>query len=346
VEIAVRVGDRQARLNRMAQAKAATNRAKALAASTGGTRSEILGALRRSCEALRRSCDQWDELIAADPDRAECKKELALTLVAFGELLESTGQDDEADRTFDRALQLGEELLGGGRLDPDRMWNDVALWILDTVGNRERSHRRTEEALRAFQVEKAIFDELAPQFRDHHEGRSLQRYQYEVFQKIRTLRGQAGETAEALMLREKPEDSHRLIARATALLAAARHEREVDGTVSAKTRAALGEVFQRLERSTITDPGGLYNLACLYSALSGLRPLGKALPADRTQREQTEAADRAMTALRRAVAAGWKNAAHMRHDSDLHALRSRMDFQVLLLDLEFPADPFAQQPDG
>src|SRR5262249_21207037 len=146
-----------------------------------------------------------------------------------------------------------------GRLDPDRMWNDVALWILDTVGNRERSHRRTEEALRAFQVEKAIFDELAPQFRDHHEGRSLQRYQYEVFQKIRTLRGQAGETAEALMLREKPEDPHRLIARATALLAAASHERGVGGAVSPETRAALGEVFQRLERSTITDPGGLYN---------------------------------------------------------------------------------------
>jgi hypothetical protein len=90
----------------------------------------------------------------------------------------------------------------------------------------------------------------------------------------------------------------------------------------------------------------LYNLACLYSVLGGLGPLDKTVPADQVQRQQTVAADRAMAVLRRAVAAGWKNAAHMRHDSDLDPLRARGDFQVLLLDLEFPADPFVQQPDG
>jgi hypothetical protein len=220
------------------------------------------------------------------------------------------------------------------------MWNDLAIWILDTVGNRERSRRRTEEALRAFQAEIAIWDEFALQ-RDHFERSAVQRYQFEVLQKIRTLRGQAGETAEALMLREKPEDPHRLICRATALLNAASHEREVSGTVSAKTRAALGDVFQRLERSTLTAPGGLYNLACLYSVLGDLGPLDKTLPAYQTQREQAAGADRAMAALHRAVDAGWTDVAHMKHDTDLDPLRSRPDFQGLLLDLAFPADPFA-----
>jgi tetratricopeptide (TPR) repeat protein len=340
VEIAGRIGDRQERLNRMIRARDETNRAKALAASIGGTRSEALVALRRSCEALRRSCNLWDDLIAGDPDRAECKKELALALVAFGELLESTGQDDKADRAFDRALQLGEDLLRGGRLDRDRMWNDVAIWILDTIGNREESRGRTKEALRAFRAETAIWDEFALQW-DHINASTVPRYRSEVSQKIRTLQGEAGEAVEALMLRKKPDDVNRLICRGTALLTTAGLERELGGTVSARTRAALGEVFQRLERSSLTDPSGLYNLACLYSVLSGLSPLDKTLPAERTQREQTEAADRAMAALRRAVAAGWVNAEHLKHDPDLNPLRVRPDLQRLLLDLAFPANPFA-----
>jgi hypothetical protein len=54
------------------------------------------------------------------------------------------------------------------------------------------------------------------------------------------------------------------------------------------------------------------------------------------------AADRAMAAMRCAVAAGWNDVARMRHDPHLDPLRNRPDFQALILDLAFPADPFAQ----
>jgi hypothetical protein len=46
--------------------------------------------------------------------------------------------------------------------------------------------------------------------------------------------------------------------------------------------------------------------------------------------------------LRRAVAAGYRNYAHMRKDPDLDPLRRRADFQQLMLDLAFPADPFTR----
>jgi hypothetical protein len=49
-----------------------------------------------------------------------------------------------------------------------------------------------------------------------------------------------------------------------------------------------------------------------------------------------------MTALRRAIAAGYKNVPDMFRDPDLDALRSRPDFQVLIMDLEFPDDQFAR----
>jgi serine/threonine-protein kinase len=51
---------------------------------------------------------------------------------------------------------------------------------------------------------------------------------------------------------------------------------------------------------------------------------------------------RAMDALRRAIATGYRDVNWMRLDLDLDPLRSRPDFQGLLLDLAFPADPFTR----
>lgn len=50
----------------------------------------------------------------------------------------------------------------------------------------------------------------------------------------------------------------------------------------------------------------------------------------------------AIEMLRRAVATGYRDVNWMRRDPDLDPLRSRSDFQVLLLDLAFPADPFTR----
>jgi hypothetical protein len=46
--------------------------------------------------------------------------------------------------------------------------------------------------------------------------------------------------------------------------------------------------------------------------------------------------------LRRALERGYRNVNLIRKDPDLDPLRSRPDFQALLLDLSFPADPFAR----
>jgi hypothetical protein len=53
-------------------------------------------------------------------------------------------------------------------------------------------------------------------------------------------------------------------------------------------------------------------------------------------------ADRAVAQLRRAVAGGFRNVAHMRADTDLDALRSRDDFRLLMMDAAFPAETLAQ----
>jgi hypothetical protein len=49
--------------------------------------------------------------------------------------------------------------------------------------------------------------------------------------------------------------------------------------------------------------------------------------------------DRAMALLHKAVQAGYKDAARMKADTDLDALRERDDFKKLLAELAKPAEP-------
>ena len=62
-------------------------------------------------------------------------------------------------------------------------------------------------------------------------------------------------------------------------------------------------------------------------------------PAADAARLAKEDGDRAMNRLAQAVAAGYKNRAHMEKDNDLDALRGREDFRKLLAGL-----PAAQKP--
>ena len=62
--------------------------------------------------------------------------------------------------------------------------------------------------------------------------------------------------------------------------------------------------------------------------------------AEGQRKERAQAyADRAMATLRQAVQNGYKDAAHMKKDTDLDPLRSRLDFQKLLKELEVKVAP-------
>src|SRR5262249_9561584 len=79
--------------------------------------------------------------------------------------------------------------------------------------------------------------------------------------------------------------------------------------------------------------------SCCHAGLSGLAAqAGSGVSAAEGPAE----ADRAMALLRRAVAAGYRNPAAYRTESALDPLRDRDDFQLLMLDLAMPDDPFAR----
>jgi tetratricopeptide (TPR) repeat protein len=99
----------------------------------------------------------------------------------------------------------------------------------------------------------------------------------------------------------------------------------------ADARRALERTHSIYERQP-PDVMTLYNLVCTESLLSGLAKGS----------ERDAYAVRAVATLRRTVAAGFRDVNSLRTDSDLDPLRSRPDFQTLLLDVAFPADPFAR----
>jgi tetratricopeptide (TPR) repeat protein len=92
---------------------------------------------------------------------------------------------------------------------------------------------------------------------------------------------------------------------------------------------ATAEMWENLKR---TDAGSLYDASCMRAVTAAvIRAADKSAVA---AKEADAEADRAMAWLKQAVAAGYNNAAHMKQDTDLDALRQRPDFQKLLAELE------------
>ncbi len=95
---------------------------------------------------------------------------------------------------------------------------------------------------------------------------------------------------------------------------------------------ATAEMWEKLNR---TDAGSLYDAACMRAVTAAV--LRASDPSEVTTTAATAEADRAMTWLGQAVAAGYSDDAHMAEDKDLDALRGREDFKKLILKLEAPS---------
>ncbi len=109
-----------------------------------------------------------------------------------------------------------------------------------------------------------------------------------------------------------------------------RHFRQVGDPVGCRTTAAMWEKLDR------PDPGSRYKAACMRAVAVGVQ--AKITGAD-AARLAAEDADRAMGWLTKAVAAGYKDRAHMEADKDLDPLRGRADFRALLNSLRELAPP-------
>jgi tetratricopeptide (TPR) repeat protein len=88
---------------------------------------------------------------------------------------------------------------------------------------------------------------------------------------------------------------------------------------------------------TSDAPWDLYNLATFLALASTAVGPEEGEVAQRQRRD----ADRAMATIRRAIELGFTDSRMWKTESDFVSLHTRDDFRELLLDLDFPADPFA-----
>jgi hypothetical protein len=101
-----------------------------------------------------------------------------------------------------------------------------------------------------------------------------------------------------------------------------------------KSRDAAGcrqtaAMWENLKRA---DGNSLYRAACIRAVTAAV--LRAAEPSGEGGRQADTEADQAMAWLKQAVAAGFNNAAHLKQDRDLDALRGRADFLKLVTTLE------------
>jgi tetratricopeptide (TPR) repeat protein len=96
-------------------------------------------------------------------------------------------------------------------------------------------------------------------------------------------------------------------------------------------------ILEGLRSPTPTD---VYDVACCHSLIAGAAPEpGSGL----TPSYGRDEAERSVAGVRGAFARGYNNLEWVRHgDPDLKPIRHRPDFQMLVMDLEFPAHPFAE----
>jgi serine/threonine-protein kinase len=284
------------------------------------------------------------ELTETRPDAIQYHVELSETYDRLAHLFSHIGKPAEAARMDERTLAIRRRLADS---DPGNVQfqSDLAKSYA-SVGYHLELTGRSAEAVSTFERQRAIMQKLVDA------NPNITTFQYELARSYAFI-GWAYRHA------DKPVEALAALARAIAIL-----RKVVDSDPSVVTfqgrlafclglaggihleagRAAeasesLRQAVAILERLPSLEPLDRYNLACAHGKLAGLATMpGSGMTATEGRAE----AERAMQWLHRAVAAGYRNVALMQRDRDLDPLRSRDDFQALMMDLAMPDDPFAR----
>jgi eukaryotic-like serine/threonine-protein kinase len=271
---------------------------------------------REAEAALKQALDQWEKLLAEQPYLADYLRHAADAYAHLGTVYTGTGQTAEAEAALQRALALQQQLADG---QPGvSLYAALVGRTFYLLGQCQRAANRPEPALAWYARAVAALEKLVKATGTHPAARDSLRDTFAG--RARALDGwrrhaeAAADWERALALAAGPRRDGFRLERAVSLVRAGDHEK------------ALAEVEDVLQAGP--KPGMvLYDAACVYAVAAGGVEEGPL--AERY-------ADRAIELLRQAAAKGFRDAAHMRQDNDLDALRGRDDFRALLAELEPP----------
>jgi tetratricopeptide (TPR) repeat protein len=305
----------------------------------------LLAQTGRPAEAeaeFRAAIAMQQELADNNPAVAEFRSRLADSHNGLGVMLSETGKPPAAEAEYRKALAIQQKLADENPAVTDfrsRLANSrINLGImLSETGN-------TAEAEAEFHKVVAIYQKLAddnpaiPEYRrgiiyglinigEHLTNTGRASLAVDYFSRSRDI-------LEALVKEYPAEGENRdLLATSLSGLGRARGR-------AGDRRAAVADLRRAIalqEGLAALRNDGRYDLARSHARLAGLAAEhGSSLAPAEAQAQS----DRAMDLLKRLVAVGYRSA-KMSTEPDFDPLRLRPDFQLLLLDLAFPADPFA-----
>jgi tetratricopeptide (TPR) repeat protein len=294
--------------------------------------------------AFRAGLDIMDKLVAEYPAIVEYRRFHARCLNGCGGAAHELGRPDEALAYFDRARSEWQFVVDS---NPDRASEPVELaTTYNRIGYVFFGTGKTAEALREFESARAILQ------------RTVDRFPPKVLPRTRSeLSNILINIAEVQRRQGRPAEARAACDRAIAIREAVVKEfPEVMsyGVKMGECLMRLGQVklaagdmsgavvdWQRAIASYESLPryGGEYAMfeaGChaLLSSVAGLTGSGVSAADGRVEVEK------AMAILRRAVDEG-SHAPELKNESCLEPLRTRRDFQILMMDVDFPAEPFA-----
>ncbi len=225
---------------------------------------------------------------------------------------ERLGRQADALRLREQHLERAKASLG-----PD---HPGTLQSMYNLGHSYDSVGRTGDALRYFQeafTQQKV--KLGPDHPDTLTSMAGVAYAYEGL----------GRYAEALAVIDECLEHCRGKAGISQLVADVielrlRHFVKRKDAAGCRATTAMWEEFKR------TDAASLYTAACLRAVTAAVVKADASTPTAEAARLAQVEADRAMAWLEQAVAAGYKDAAQIKDDKDLDALREREDFKKLL----------------
>jgi serine/threonine-protein kinase len=305
---------------------------------------------RESTEALtayERARTIFQTLTEANPTNIDYLRGLSWCYNDIGIELQAIGRLDDALAAYERSVAVKRRVADANR-DVAEFRRDLALSQMN-IGFLLMVSGKSSEALAVHEQARAIQEKLAEA---NPNVTQILVQLAKNLERIGSLLLQLGKPAEALVTHEKALAIRQRLAETNPSvtdlqLDLAQSLARVGRLKQQAGRAAEADALFEQFRQTIAvlahlptlNPVDLYNLACSHAILAGVA----AQPgSSMTTGERQAEADRAIQWLGRAIAAGYRKLALIQSDPDLDPLRSRSDFQLLMLDLAFPADPFAR----
>ena len=303
-----------------------------------------MGRISEAFSAYREGLDILERLISESPAILEFRRLQARCLSGCGDSTRELGRASEALTYFREALGAWK---GVADANPARYADGLEVgisrsrigWLLFGTG-------QTEEAIKEFEAARAVYQKLVDSFppQDVHRTRSelanvtinlaeIQRRQKRLAA-ARALCDRAIAILEILGKEYPAIDDYRarmgecLLRSGQIRLAAG----DTPGAAADWRRALL--VNQSLPPRTGEE--AMFEAGCHAMLSSVAGAIGSGVSAT----DRLSEVEKAMVILRRILAEGYQ-APELRTESCLEPLRARPDFQLLMMDVGFPRDPFA-----